>query len=71
MNATILENYLSQFSKTKDNSKKDNIIEEIKSRIANETPAERTEGIEVIGEKVNEIAMIIDKKTLTNNALIA
>lgn len=62
MNATILENYLSQFSKTKDNSKKNNIIEEIKLRVANETPEERTEGVSSISKAVDKIAKIIDEK---------
>ncbi len=64
MNATILENYLSQFSKTKDISEKNKIIEEIKLRVANETPEERKEGISSISKAVDKIAKIIDEKHL-------
>ena len=66
MNATILENYLSQFSKTKDISLKNTIIEEIKLRIANETSDERTEGIDALAKKVNEISQILTKKELVH-----
>ncbi len=62
MNATTLENYLSQFSKTKDISLKNNIIEEIKLLVASETPEERKEGIESIGQAVENIAKMLEPK---------